>query len=93
MMTKFGLHLFSLAIKNFGHPIHTFLTRFTAELARDRKGFAAVVTRHVATYKASTEGIASPARPERARQLRVKANVRAKAARYVGPLRANAEKQ
>jgi Domain of unknown function (DUF927) len=58
----FGLHLFDLAVHNFGHPSRAFLTRFTAELARDRTGLAAVVAGHVAKYKAATDGITSPTR-------------------------------
>jgi hypothetical protein len=58
----FGLHLFELATRNFGHPSRAFLRQFTAELARDRKGLAAVVAGHLATYKAATDGITSPTR-------------------------------
>jgi len=58
----FGLHLFELATQNFGHPSRAFLTRFTAELLRNRAGLSAVVAAHVARYKAATEGITSPTR-------------------------------
>jgi Domain of unknown function (DUF927) len=58
----FGLHLFELATQNFGHPSRAFLTRFTAELARDRTGLTAMVAAHIAKYKGATDGITSPTR-------------------------------
>ncbi len=58
----FGQHLFDLATRNFGHPLHAFLLGLTRELSKDRGALAAVVAANVAKYKTAAAEITSPVR-------------------------------